>query len=80
MSAEFFLLYILILGKKKIFEVVNFVYMAAKQAASPGDVVGKLVEFGLSTSNETRAFAEEIYARVPRKNAGVNVSLALNWM
>ena len=33
----------------------------------------KLVEFGLSSSTETRAFAEEIYARLPRKNAGVNV-------
>lgn len=35
--------------------------------------MGKLVEFGLSSSTETRAFAEEIYARLPRKNAGVNV-------
>ncbi|KMS98634.1 hypothetical protein BVRB_3g070320 [Beta vulgaris subsp. vulgaris] len=53
--------------------VVQYVIGLTKQAASPGDVVGKLVEFGLSTSNETRAFAEEIYARVPRKNAGVNL-------
>lgn len=31
------------------------------------------MEFGLSSSSETRAFADEIYARVPRKNAGVNL-------
>ncbi|KAJ8451441.1 hypothetical protein Cgig2_017832 [Carnegiea gigantea] len=43
----------------------------AKQASSPADVVGTLVEFGLSSSGETRAFAKEI-ARVPRKSGGVN--------
>lgn len=49
-------------------------FVAAKQATSPADVVSKLVEFGLSSSGETRAFAEEIFARVPRKASGLNVS------
>lgn len=53
-------------------DLVTFV--AAKQAVSPADVLVKLVEFGLSSSSETRAFSEEIFARVPRKSSGVNVS------
>ncbi|KAL2922318.1 putative pre-mRNA-splicing factor ATP-dependent RNA helicase DEAH6 [Bienertia sinuspersici] len=53
--------------------VVQYVIGLTKHASSPGDVVGKLVEFGLSTSKETRDFAEEIYARVPRKNSAVNL-------
>ncbi|XP_057546923.1 uncharacterized protein LOC130825621 isoform X1 [Amaranthus tricolor] len=52
--------------------VVQYIIGFSNQASSSGDVVGKLVEFGLSSSTETRAFAEEIYARLPRKNAGVN--------
>ncbi|CAL9008538.1 unnamed protein product, partial [Prunus brigantina] len=31
-------------------------------------------EFGLSSSAETSAFAEDIFARVPRKESGSNVS------
>lgn len=46
---------------------------AAKQATSPADVVGKLVELGLSSSSETRSFAEEIFAKVPHKDSGLNV-------
>ncbi|XP_021756954.1 pre-mRNA-splicing factor ATP-dependent RNA helicase DEAH1-like isoform X1 [Chenopodium quinoa] len=53
--------------------VVQYIIGLSKQASSPGDVVGKLVEFGLSSSSEIRAFAEEIYARVPRKTSGVNL-------
>ena len=49
-------------------------FSAAKEASSPTDVVGKLVEFGLSSSSETHTFAEEIFARVPHKTAVVNVS------
>lgn len=48
--------------------------VAAKKASSPTQVVEKLVEFGLSSSSETRAFAEEVFARVPHKAAGLNVS------
>lgn len=33
----------------------------------------KLVDIGLSASNETRTFAEEIYGKVPRKATGVNL-------
>ncbi|KAK6920950.1 DEAD-box helicase, OB fold, partial [Dillenia turbinata] len=47
-------------------------YIIAKQASSPADVVGKLVEFGITASTETRTFAEEIFARVPRKATGLN--------
>lgn len=38
------------------------------------------MEYGLSSSTETRDFAQEIYARVPRKDVGVNVSMMLNLM
>ncbi|KAK9667240.1 hypothetical protein RND81_14G242200 [Saponaria officinalis] len=51
--------------------VVQYVIGLSKQASSSVEVVGKLVELGLSSSSgETREFA---YARVPRKNAGVNL-------
>jgi hypothetical protein len=50
-----------------------FFGFAAKQATSPGDLVGKLVEFGFSTT-DTRTFAEEIFSRVPRRSSGLNVS------
>ncbi|KAB1201290.1 putative pre-mRNA-splicing factor ATP-dependent RNA helicase DHX16 [Morella rubra] len=53
--------------------VVQYIIGLSKQATSPADVVSKLVEFGLSSSGETRAFAEEIFARVPRKASGLNV-------
>ncbi|KAF8378773.1 hypothetical protein HHK36_030122 [Tetracentron sinense] len=55
--------------------VVQYVIGLSKQASSPAEVVGKLVEFGLSSSNETSVFAEEIFARVPRRATGLNVSL-----
>ncbi|KAG4989693.1 hypothetical protein JHK85_032676 [Glycine max] len=41
---------------------------SAKQATSPVHLVGKLVEFGIS-SMDTHAFAEEIYSRVPRRSS-----------
>ncbi|XP_015869881.3 pre-mRNA-splicing factor ATP-dependent RNA helicase DEAH1 isoform X1 [Ziziphus jujuba] len=53
--------------------VVQYVIGIAKQATSPSDVVSKLVEFGLPSSSETQAFAEEIFSRVPRKAAGLNL-------
>ena len=57
----------------------NVVFFAAKQASSPADVVGKLVEFGLSASSETRSFAEEIFSKVPHKASGLNVS-SVSWI
>ncbi|CAB4283458.1 unnamed protein product [Prunus armeniaca] len=55
--------------------VVQYIIGLTKQAKSPADVVGKLVEleFGLSSSAETSAFAEDIFARVPRKESGLNL-------
>lgn len=51
--------------------VVQYLIGLSKQAASPADLAGKLVEFGISLT-DTRAFAEEIFSRVPRKLAGLN--------
>ncbi|XP_050121978.1 pre-mRNA-splicing factor ATP-dependent RNA helicase DEAH1-like isoform X2 [Malus sylvestris] len=34
--------------------------------------ISKLVEYGLSSSAETSAFAEDIFSRVPRKESGLN--------
>ncbi|KAK7354240.1 hypothetical protein VNO80_19699 [Phaseolus coccineus] len=51
--------------------VVQYMIGLSKQATSPADLVGKLVEFGIS-SVDTHAFAEEIYSRVPRKSSGLN--------
>lgn len=33
------------------------------------------MDYGIASSGDTRSFAEEIFARVPHKTAGVNVSL-----
>jgi pre-mRNA-splicing factor ATP-dependent RNA helicase DHX16 len=46
---------------------------AAKECSSTGDLVGKLVEFGFTSSAETRSFAADIYAKVPRKASGISV-------
>ncbi|RDY02732.1 putative pre-mRNA-splicing factor ATP-dependent RNA helicase DEAH6, partial [Mucuna pruriens] len=51
--------------------VVLYMIGLSKQATSPADLVGKLVELGIS-STDSRAFAEEIFSRVPRKSSGVN--------
>ncbi|KAJ7978712.1 ATP-dependent RNA helicase [Quillaja saponaria] len=53
--------------------VVQYIIGLSKQATSSSDVVGKLVELGLSSSGETRAFAEEIFTRVPRQSPGLNL-------
>ncbi|KAI9079448.1 hypothetical protein K1719_038530 [Acacia pycnantha] len=53
--------------------IVQYIIGLSKQSTSPADVVGKLVEFGFSSTGETRAFAEEIFARVPRKASGLNI-------
>ncbi|XP_020209925.1 pre-mRNA-splicing factor ATP-dependent RNA helicase DEAH1, partial [Cajanus cajan] len=51
--------------------VVQYMIGLSKQATSPADLAGKLVEFGIS-STDTRSFAEEIFSRVPRKSTGLN--------
>ncbi|KAK3406356.1 hypothetical protein EUGRSUZ_K02504 [Eucalyptus grandis] len=53
--------------------IVQYFIELAKQSSSPTQVVDKLVEFGLSSSSETRAFAEEVFARVPHKTAGLSL-------
>ncbi|KAK7304676.1 hypothetical protein VNO77_42561 [Canavalia gladiata] len=51
--------------------VVQYMIGLSKQARSPDDLVGKLVEFGFS-SMDTRIFAEEIFSRVPHRSSGIN--------
>ncbi|KAF7113227.1 hypothetical protein RHSIM_RhsimUnG0148700 [Rhododendron simsii] len=54
--------------------LVLYMIGLSKTTSSPSDFVGKLVDFGLSASNETRNFAEEIYGKVPHKaSSGINV-------
>ncbi|KAK4277828.1 hypothetical protein QN277_015763 [Acacia crassicarpa] len=53
--------------------IIQYIIGLSKQSTSPADVVGKLVEFGFSSTGETRAFAEEIFARVPRRASGLNI-------
>ncbi|WCJ43640.1 RNA helicase family protein [Euphorbia peplus] len=52
--------------------VVQYVIGLSKQANSPADVLTKLAEFGFSSSIETRSFAQQLFSRVPRKDAGLN--------
>ncbi|CAA7026587.1 unnamed protein product [Microthlaspi erraticum] len=53
--------------------VVNYLIAMAKKSKSPTQLVGELVDYGFTSSGETRSFAEEIFARVPRKAAAVNL-------
>ncbi|XP_021893248.1 pre-mRNA-splicing factor ATP-dependent RNA helicase DEAH1-like [Carica papaya] len=55
--------------------VVQYVIGLAKRATSPADILGELENLGLSSSSDTRAFAEEIFSRVPHRTAGVNLYL-----
>ncbi|KAK9116542.1 hypothetical protein Sjap_015489 [Stephania japonica] len=52
--------------------VVKYVIGLTKQASSPADLMGKLSEFELSASREASLFAQEIFARVPHKVAGLS--------
>lgn len=45
----------------------------SKQASSPSDFVSKLVDTGLSSTSQTQAFAQEIFAKVPRKASGLSL-------
>lgn len=53
--------------------VVQYVIGLSKQALSSADLETKLQEFEFSSTTETRAFAQEIFARVPRKESGSNL-------
>ncbi|KAK2965749.1 hypothetical protein RJ640_003287 [Escallonia rubra] len=44
----------------------------AKKASSPAEIVGTLVDMGVSSATETRAFAEEIFAKFERRSSGLN--------
>lgn len=47
--------------------VAQYVIRSAKESTSPSDLVSKLVDFGWSSSVETRSFAQDVFAKVPRK-------------
>ncbi|KAJ3669811.1 hypothetical protein LUZ60_010135 [Juncus effusus] len=51
--------------------VAKYVIGLAKEASSPNDLISKLVDYGISTSNDTNSFASELYARVPHKQSGL---------
>ncbi|KDP35779.1 hypothetical protein JCGZ_10415 [Jatropha curcas] len=53
--------------------VVQYIIGLSKQANSSADVMGKLAEFGFSSSTETRAFAEQLFSRVPHKQSGLSL-------
>ncbi|CDP18398.1 unnamed protein product [Coffea canephora] len=53
--------------------VVQYVISITKKAASPAEVVNTLVELGLSSSRETQAFAQQVFARVEHKASGPNL-------
>ncbi|KAK3021017.1 hypothetical protein RJ639_045148, partial [Escallonia herrerae] len=48
------------------------VLVSAKKASSPAEIVGTLVDMGVSSATETRAFAEEIFAKFERRSSGLN--------
>ncbi|KAI3987756.1 hypothetical protein MKX01_028490 [Papaver californicum] len=53
--------------------VIQYVIGLAKQASSANDLNAKLVEFAnLPSTTETRKFAQELFARAPRKSSGLN--------
>ncbi|XP_027123535.1 pre-mRNA-splicing factor ATP-dependent RNA helicase DEAH1 [Coffea arabica] len=53
--------------------VVQYVISITKKASSPAEVVNTLVELGLSSSRETQAFAQQVFARVEHKASGPNL-------
>ncbi|XP_038700417.1 pre-mRNA-splicing factor ATP-dependent RNA helicase DEAH1-like isoform X2 [Tripterygium wilfordii] len=54
--------------------VVQYIVAMTKQATTPMDVLGKLLEeYGFPSTSETRSFSEELFARVPRKSSAVNI-------
>uniref|UniRef100_A0A7N0T1N1 RNA helicase n=1 Tax=Kalanchoe fedtschenkoi TaxID=63787 RepID=A0A7N0T1N1_KALFE len=53
--------------------VVQYVIAVSKKASSGADLAGKLLECGLSSSAETRRFAEELFLKAPHKASGMNL-------
>ncbi|KAG2320513.1 hypothetical protein Bca4012_056443 [Brassica carinata] len=53
--------------------VVNYLIKKAELSKSPAEVVRVLMDYGIASSGDTRSFAEEIFAKVPHKTAGVNL-------
>ncbi|KAG1347828.1 pre-mRNA-splicing factor ATP-dependent RNA helicase DEAH1 [Cocos nucifera] len=51
--------------------VVQYVIRLAKESSSPDTLMSKLVEFGFSSSIDTRSFAAEMFAKVPHKQSGL---------
>lgn len=52
--------------------LVQYVISLSKKASSPSDILSNLKEMGVSSSNETHTFAEEIFRKVEHKNSGSN--------
>ncbi|XP_019058186.1 PREDICTED: pre-mRNA-splicing factor ATP-dependent RNA helicase DEAH1-like [Tarenaya hassleriana] len=52
----------------------NSLIQTAERSKSPAEILHQLAKYGFSSSNETREFAEELYARVPRPTAGERIS------
>ncbi|CAK7323257.1 unnamed protein product [Dovyalis caffra] len=50
--------------------VVQYIIGISKAASSSADVFSQLEAFGLPSSTETHSFAQEIFAKVPRKASG----------
>ncbi|TMW96283.1 hypothetical protein EJD97_007631 [Solanum chilense] len=56
--------------------VVSYVLNLAKKASSAANLTSQLVDdMGMSSSSETRVFAQEIFERVERKKTGPNLYL-----
>ncbi|XP_039127210.1 pre-mRNA-splicing factor ATP-dependent RNA helicase DEAH1 isoform X2 [Dioscorea cayenensis subsp. rotundata] len=52
--------------------VVQYVIRLSKESSSPSDLLSKLLEYGFSSSADTRSFAEEIFAKVPHRQSGMS--------
>ncbi|KAK1296057.1 putative pre-mRNA-splicing factor ATP-dependent RNA helicase [Acorus calamus] len=52
--------------------VVKFVIGLTKKSVSAADIESQLENLGLPSMRDTRVFAEEIFAKVPRREAGPN--------
>ncbi|KAI3520625.1 hypothetical protein L1887_10075 [Cichorium endivia] len=53
--------------------LVQYLISLSKKASSPSDIFSNLKDMGVPSSNETRAFAEEIFQRVEHKSSGSNL-------
>nr|XP_043614426.1 pre-mRNA-splicing factor ATP-dependent RNA helicase DEAH1-like [Erigeron canadensis] len=53
--------------------LVQYVISISKKASTPSDILNSLKDMDVPSSNDTRAFAEEIFKKVDRKSSGTNV-------